>query len=139
MRKLYKVIPEISRVPISHEEAKNSYNKISKWYDVLSSRSERKFIDIGLQKLNVKKGDIVLEIGYGTGHAIIKMAQSVGKTGKVYGIDISDGMYRITHEKVKKANVDNRVLLRCEDALNLHFESNFFDAIFISFTLSKFV
>jgi len=138
MRKLYKDIAEISRVPISHEEAKNSYNRICKWYDLLSSRSEKKFIDIGLQKLNVKKGEVILEIGFGTGHAILKMAQSVGKTGKVYGIDISDGMYRITHEKVKKAKVDKRVLLKCEDALNLQFGTNFFDAIFMSFTLELF-
>ena len=74
-------------MPTSHDDAKNSYNKISKWYDLLSSRSEKKFIDTGLQKLNVKKGDVVLEIGFGTGYAILKMARSVGKSGMVYGMD----------------------------------------------------
>lgn len=138
MKKLYKNLSGISRVPTSHDDAKNSYNKISKWYDLLSSRSEKKFIDTGLQKLNVKKGDVVLEIGFGTGYAILKMARSVGKSGMVYGIDISDGMYQITNEKVKKAKVDNRVLLKCGDALNLQFKANFFNAIFISFTLELF-
>jgi demethylmenaquinone methyltransferase/2-methoxy-6-polyprenyl-1,4-benzoquinol methylase len=138
MIKLFKDRTKISRVPISHEEAKNSYNRISKWYDFISTQNEKKFIDIGLQKLSVNEGEMVLEFGFGTGYAILKMAQSVGNSGKVYGIDISEGMYRITHEKVEKAKVAERVCLRCEDALNLQFETNFFNAIFMSFTLELF-
>ena len=62
---------------------------------------------------------MVLEIGFGTGYAIIKMAQSVGIIDRIYGIDISEGMHKNTDEKVKKAKVEGRVSLRCEDALNL--------------------
>ena len=129
---------QISRVIRSKEEAKASYDKMSKWYDILSGCFEKKYRDAGLEKLNAKEGEIVLEIGFGTGHCILALAQSVGNSGKVYGIDISEGMCNITRSRVKKAGLSERVELMCGDAAKLPFEANFFDAIFMSFTLELF-
>ena len=78
----------ISRVVRSKEEAKTSYDKLSRWYDLLVGRSEKKFQDKGLDLLDVQDGETVPEIGFGTGHCTLALAQSVGSTGKVYGIDI---------------------------------------------------
>jgi ubiquinone/menaquinone biosynthesis C-methylase UbiE len=135
---LYKNSPKISRVTRSHAEAKESYNRLCKCYDLLSSRSEKKFIDLGLQKLDFNEGEKVLEIGFGTGYSVVKMAQSVGNSGKVYGIDISEGMVEATFSKVKDEGIAERVSLICEDAIKLPFESSFFNAIFMSFTLELF-
>jgi demethylmenaquinone methyltransferase/2-methoxy-6-polyprenyl-1,4-benzoquinol methylase len=129
---------EISRVTRSKEEAKASYNMMSKWYDMLAGLAERKCRDAGVQKLSAKKGEIVLEIGFGTGHGILALAQSVGNSGKVYGIDISEGMCNITQSRVREAGLSERVELKCGDAAKLPFEANFFDAIFMSFTLELF-
>ena len=128
---------EISRVTRSKEEAKASYDRISKWYDVLA-RSERKYGYKGLQKLSVKEGEIVLEIGFGTGHCIQSLARTVGNSGKVYGIDISQKMYDIALARIKRVGLSERVNLLCGDATILPFETNFFDAVFISFTLDLF-
>ncbi len=128
---------EISRVTRSKEEAKASYDRISKWYDVLA-RSERKYGYKGLQKLSVKEGEIVLEIGFGTGHCIQSLARTVGNSGKVYGIDISQRMYDIALARIKRVGLSERVNLLCGDATILPFETNFFDAVFISFTLDLF-
>lgn len=128
---------EISRVTRSKEEAKASYDKMSKWYDILA-RPERKYGYAGLQKLNVKKGEVVLEIGFGTGHCILALAQSIGNSGKIYGIDISDGMCNITRSRVKEAGLSEKVELKCDDAAKLPFGANFFDATFASFTLELF-
>ena len=87
---------QISRVIRSKEKAKASYDKISKWYDILAGRFEKKYRDTGLQKLCAEEGEIVLEIGFGTGHCILALAQSVGNSGKVYGIDISEEMLKFT-------------------------------------------
>jgi len=111
---------------------------ISRWYDMLASAFERKFRDAGLQELGVEEGEIVLEIGFGTGHCIAALAQSVGNSGKVYGIDVSEGMFNITQSRVGKAGLSERVELRCGDAANLPFEADFFDAAFMSFTLELF-
>jgi protein-L-isoaspartate O-methyltransferase len=47
--------------------------------------SEKRFTESGLQKLKVKEGETVLEIGFGTGHALVALARLVGQSGKVYG------------------------------------------------------
>ncbi|MFB0546034.1 MAG: class I SAM-dependent methyltransferase [Anaerolineae bacterium] len=129
---------EISRVTRSKEEAKASYDKMSKWYDILAGRFEKRYRDAGLQKLSAKEGETVLEIGFGTGHCILALAQSVGNSGKVYGIDISEGMYNITRSRVEEEGLSERVKLKRGDAAKLPFEANFFDAIFMSFTLELF-
>ena len=53
----------ISRVVRSKEEAKLSYNRMSRWYDWMAS-SEKKYRDLGLEKLNAQPGERILEIGY---------------------------------------------------------------------------
>lgn len=129
---------QISRVTRSKDKAKASYDKMSKWYDRLTGRFEKKYRDAGLQKLSTEEGEIVLEIGFGTGHCILALARSVGTSGKVYGIDISKGMFNITRERVREAGLSERVELKFGDVLKLPFEANFFDAIFISFALELF-
>lgn len=134
----YKNETEISRVTRSKGEAKSSYDRMSIWYDLIAGRFEKKYRDIGLQKLNAKKRDVVLEIGFGTGQCILALARSVGASGKIYGIDISDGMYNIAQSKIEEEELSERVELTCGDAVKLPFETEFFDAVFISFTLELF-
>jgi ubiquinone/menaquinone biosynthesis C-methylase UbiE len=129
---------QISRVTRSKEEAKASYDRMSRWYDMLAGRSETEYIEKGLEKLSVKQGETVLEIGFGTGHSIVALAQSVGKSGEVYGIDISQGMLHIALSRVKEAGFSERVSLKLGDATKLPFEADSFDAIFTSFTLELF-
>ncbi len=111
---------------------------MSKWYDLFASPFEKKFINTGLQKLQASPGDIILEIGFGTGQGILELARSVGDSGRVYGIDISEKMCAITRAKVEKAGFSGSVGLVCGDAARLPFHSESFNAIFMSFTLELF-
>jgi ubiquinone/menaquinone biosynthesis C-methylase UbiE len=52
------------------------------------------------------------EIGFGTGHCISEISKSVCDSGKVYGIDISEGMFEITSRRLAKAALAGRVDLR---------------------------
>ena len=75
----------ISPVTRSKAEAKASYNRLSRWYDLLAGSTEKKYRDIGLEVLAARSGERVLEIGYGTGHCILSLAEAVGPTGQVCG------------------------------------------------------
>jgi demethylmenaquinone methyltransferase/2-methoxy-6-polyprenyl-1,4-benzoquinol methylase len=120
------------------EEARAAYNRISRWYDALAGSSEREFVDIGLRNLAIAKGEAVLEIGFGTGHGVLALTRSVGDSGRVYGIDISDEMLKITQKRVEEAGLSGRVELRRGDAVQLPFEAGLFDAIIMSFALELF-
>jgi demethylmenaquinone methyltransferase/2-methoxy-6-polyprenyl-1,4-benzoquinol methylase len=62
----------------------------------------------------------------------------VGISGKVYGIDISEGMFNVAQARVSKAGLSGIVELECGDAANLPYEDNFFNAIYMSFILELF-
>jgi ubiquinone/menaquinone biosynthesis C-methylase UbiE len=62
----------------------------------------------------------------------------VGSAGKVYGIDLSAGMLRISRQRLGGAGLSERVELQLGDAVHLPFEADSMDAIFMSFTLELF-
>lgn len=129
---------EISSVKRTKAQAKAWYDRLGPWYDLLAGNSEREFKKSGLRLLEITEGEKVLEIGFGTGECIVELAHLAGKTGKVYGIDISEKMYGIATLKVTKAEFSDRVDLRCGDAGQIPFSPNTFDAVFTSFTLELF-
>lgn len=128
----------ISRVARSKAEARATYNRLSRWYDIIAGSTEKKYRDIGLQKLNAQPGEHILEVGYGTGHCMLSLAKTVGGSGKVYGVDLSDGMRAITQDRIQQAGLSDRVDLYTGDALTLPFTPDSFDGIFMSFTLELF-
>ncbi len=129
----------ISRVNRSKEAARVSYNRLSGWYDVIAGSTEKKYRDWGLEKLSAQPGEKILEVGFGTGHCLVSLAKSVGPTGHVIGVDISDGMLAIAKERLQKEGLSERTDLRLGDAANLDFlEANSLDGIFMSFTLELF-
>jgi ubiquinone/menaquinone biosynthesis C-methylase UbiE len=131
-------IGQISRVNRTRKEARAAYNTMSRWYDALAGSSERRFADVGLVQLAAGTGETVLEIGFGTGHSILALARSVGSSGRVYGIDLSDNMVEIAQGRVEKANLAERVALQQGDATRLPYKEALFDAVFASFTLELF-
>lgn len=132
------IAPDILPVRRSKEEAKRFYDRISRVYDYLTGAFERKYADMAVERLSVEEGATVLEIGFGPGHCLKRLAESVGKTGKVYGVDISSGMLDVTRRRLDKVQLMDRVKLYCGDATSLPYGNNTFDAVFMSFTLELF-
>ncbi len=128
----------VLRIFQSKEETKSYYNKIAKVYDLLAEHSEQPMREKGLQKLAAQPGERVLEVGFGTGHSVVELAQAVGPTGKVLGVDISDEMVALTSKLLQEKGLADRVELTCGDAEALPYEDNSLDGIFTSFTFELF-
>lgn len=129
----------VSRVNRSKEAARRSYNRLSRWYDLIAGSTEKKYRDWGLQKLSAQPGERILEIGFGTGHCLAALANDVGRSGRVIGLDISDGMLAIAHERLQQLGLSDRVELHLGDAARLDFiETASLDGVFMSFTLELF-
>lgn len=121
-----------------HESNRKFYDRISQAYDLIADAGEHKARQAGEAALEVRAGESVLEIGFGTGNSLLTFANQVGDTGSLFGIDISDGMLRVAQTKVIESGLDSRVHLSVGDARELPYESDFFDAVFTSFTLELF-
>ncbi len=121
-----------------HKDNRKFYDRISRAYDLIAEADERKIREAGERLLRLTTGEKVLEIGFGTGNSIISMAESVGPAGKVYGIDVSQGMLDVARKKIIDKEVSDRVELVVGDARSLPYEDRSFDAAFASFTLELF-
>ena len=128
----------MTRVPRSKEAARASYNRLSQWYDRIAGGSERKFREMGLDLLKASAGETVLEVGCGTGHSLLALSRQVGPAGRVYGLDLSEGMLTQARSRLDKNRMGPWTTLQCGDAVHLPFPAESFDALFMSFTLELF-
>ena len=119
--------------------ARASYNRMSREYGMLSDSSEKRFVHEAIEGLlKPRAGEVVLEPGFGTGQALLALAELVGPDGRVCGIDISDGMLGHTSERLDAAGLSERAELVRGSATDMPWEDAHFDAAFMSFTLELF-
>ncbi|MEO8577843.1 MAG: arsenite methyltransferase [Gemmatimonadales bacterium] len=60
----------------------------------------------------LEEGEVVLDLGSGGGIDVILSARRVGKTGKAYGLDMTDDMLALARRNAEEANVTNVEFLR---------------------------
>jgi ubiquinone/menaquinone biosynthesis C-methylase UbiE len=129
---------KIAGVHRSKAQARHGYDRMSRFYDILAGGFESKCSNLALERLHIAQGEIVLEIGSGTGHCLEQIAERIGGTGKAYGIDISSGMLDVTRKRLERAGLMERVELVCGDAAQLPFDTGQFDCVFSSFSIELF-
>lgn len=128
----------ILRVFQSKAEIKAYYDKIARVYDLLSERAEQPMREKGLQQLAAEPGESMLEIGFGTGHCLVSLADAVGAQGSVVGIDLSEAMLKLTRELLIRKQLTERVELLLGDAAQMPLADGSIDGVFTSFTLELF-
>ena len=67
-------------------------------------------------RLNLRPGDQVLEVGCGTGRNLSYLSRAVGPDGRVYGVDISEGMLAKAKLLCDKKGLSNVTLLHTDAA-----------------------
>jgi arsenite methyltransferase len=61
-----------------------------------------------------KAGEVCVDLGSGRGTDVLRIADLVGDSGFVYGIDISEGMLQKARQNAIKLEVQNVQFIRCE-------------------------
>ncbi len=118
-------------------DAIHLYDRISAIYDYLAL-SEIRYLEKGVRLLNLKDGDIVLEIGSGTGRMLPIIAKEIGSLGIVCGLDISSGMIAVSKRKLEKERTSMQIELIQGDGILLPFRDSSFSTVFMGFTLELF-
>lgn len=60
-----------------------------------------------VEMLKLKEGDVVADIGIGTGYIARKISPKIGETGTIYGVEIQQEMLDILAEKMAEEGITN--------------------------------
>lgn len=69
-----------------------------------------------IESLKVKEGDVIADIGAGSGYYSFRLSKLVGDKGKIMAVDIQKEMLDIINEKAKKEKVTNIETVMGEEA-----------------------
>ncbi len=118
----------------SHEQIAQVFNLAAGDYDSPALRFFPFCADRLVARLNPAPGEKILDVATGTGAVALGLAQAVGPTGRVTGIDLAEAMLERLARKIEKfgiANVDLHVM----DAAALDFRRDYFHHVTCSFGL----
>jgi len=78
--------------------------------------------------IELKEGEVVLDLGCGAGLDLYFYAKAVGKNGKVYGLDISEDMVNKAKANMDAVGIKN-IEIKCGHSDNLPFQNDFFNVV----------
>jgi ubiquinone/menaquinone biosynthesis C-methylase UbiE len=86
-----------------------------------------------IRSLQIRPGAIIADLGAGSGYFTFLLAQAAGPAGKVFAVDVDQGMTRLVAEKAKERGAQNVevILAKPDDAL---LPENGVDLVFTSNT-----
>ncbi len=97
--------PQKQHTPASQQR----FEDIERWVKIFEDpkRDEWQKPEEVVQFLNLKPGDVIADIGAGTGYFTRRFAVSVGSTGKALGLDVEPSMVQYMEEDAAKLNLIN--------------------------------
>ncbi len=72
-------------------------------------REREEATDVAVRALGLERGQVVADIGAGSGYYTVRMAREVGPTGKVFAVDVQPGMLEILRRNIGRAGLENVV------------------------------
>jgi phosphatidylethanolamine/phosphatidyl-N-methylethanolamine N-methyltransferase len=109
----------------------NVYEKLASVYDIIFGPVLHPGRVDAIQRMGIKPGDRVLEVGVGTGIN----AALYPRDCSVTGIDLSHPMLEKAHDRIARSAVRNVRLMQM-DAANLKFADDTFDIVYAPYVIS---
>lgn len=104
-------------------EVRHNYDRLARQYDLLNQIVFDRLLGLEVWRgrtvdtLLLREGQSVLDIGCGTGLNLPLLRAAVGATGRVVGLDYSEGMLAEARRRVEEAGWDNVELVQGDAAL----------------------
>lgn len=115
---------------------KDMFDRIAPKYDflnrLLSMRQDMVWRSQMVKAAALQKDCRALDVACGTCDVALEINLQLKEQSQVFGLDFSYGMLKLGKKKLLKKNIKKIKLLN-GDALNLPFQNNIFDAVFIAF------
>jgi len=129
-------------IPKSYQEflnsVKNNYDRLSSFYDTISSGTEKRITNKAIEKLEISENSNLLDIGCGTGRGLIELRVKHPNAKNIVGIDISLGMCRKATAMINQLELYSNPFVCQADAIFTPFTSEIFDLVFMSFAFELF-
>ncbi len=87
---------------------------------------------VAMQRANMQPGERVLDVGCGCGQTSLELAEGVGPSGSVLGVDLSQPMLARARERRDERKLTNLEFLHA-DAQTHRFERGYFDLVYSRF------
>src|SRR6266850_8523507 len=121
----------LSVTAVENDFVERVYGKLSSVYDLIFGPTLHPGRLVAIERMGIKRGDRVLEVGVGTGIN----APLYPTDCSVTGIDLSSSMLEKARERVARKGVRNVRLLQM-DAANLKFADDTFDIVYAPYVIS---
>ncbi|GAB3066021.1 demethylmenaquinone methyltransferase [Virgibacillus ainsalahensis] len=117
-----------------HHVFEKIYSKYDSMNSIISFQRHKAWRKDVMKRMKVEVGSKALDVCCGTGDWSISLAEAVGKTGEVTGLDFSKNMLSVAKEKKKELELNQLSLLH-GNAMELPFDNDTFDYVTIGFGL----
>ncbi|MFQ5443449.1 MAG: class I SAM-dependent methyltransferase [Nitrospinales bacterium] len=77
-------------------------------------RDSWQYPDRVIQTLGIQSGDVIADLGAGSGYFTFRLAEAVGPQGKVYAVDVDQAMNEYLKEKILEKGVKNIEVILAE-------------------------
>jgi ubiquinone/menaquinone biosynthesis C-methylase UbiE len=90
----------VNKPPRNQEQVVDIYRKRAKHYDSSGIRGLEPWRRRAVNRLDLKPGDLVIDIGCGTGLNFEPLQEAIGPEGKIIGVDLTDAMLDQARQRV---------------------------------------
>jgi predicted methyltransferase len=103
------VAPALPQAPTTPAEMHQRHQDATAYIAFLDdpARDAYQKPDEVVKALGLRPGEVVADIGAGSGYFALRFARAVGETGRVYAVDISPDMVRHLNRRIRDAGVRN--------------------------------
>lgn len=117
-----------------HQVFEKIYANYDHMNSIISFKRHLKWRKDVMSRMNVLEGSKALDVCCGTGDWSFSLAEAVGESGEVIGLDFSQSMLSVAKKRNEEASYKNVSFIH-GNAMELPFEDNSFDYVTIGFGL----